>query len=176
MKNSPILRLRNIVVAFVLLGSLFLTQANAQDSLARWTNFDFAKSSLRPSDLTRVSLYDLKLMRGIVFGRHGRVFKDAEIRAYLEDQSWFKPNQAFRNSMLNETERRNLDVIRIAEASKHPTVQPGDMRYWQTRPLTVRKLGTHSGAEWLVLRSEVDRKSTRLNSSHVVTSRMPSSA
>jgi hypothetical protein len=58
--------------------------------------------------------------------------------------------------MLSATERRNLDVIRIAEASKHQTVQPGDMRYWQTRPLTVRKLGAHSGAEWLVLRSEVE--------------------
>ncbi len=30
------------------------------------------------------------------------------------------------------------------------------MRYWQTRPLTARKLGTHSGAEWRVLRSEVE--------------------
>ena len=101
-------------------------------------------------------LDDLKLLRGIVFGRHGRVFKDVEIRIYLEAQDWYKPNPEFNNSMLNNTERRNLDLIRIAEASKHTTVQPGDMRYWQTRPLTARKLGTHSGAEWLVLRSEVE--------------------
>ncbi len=156
MKSSPILQLRNVILALVLLSSLFVTQSNSQDSLARWTSFDFAKKSLRASDLTRVSLYDLKIMRGIVFGRHGRVFKDAEIRLYLEEQDWYKPNPAFRNSMLNDTERRNLDLIRIAEASKHPTVQPGDMRYWQTRPLTARKLGTHSGAEWRVLRSEVE--------------------
>jgi len=156
MKSSPILQFRNVTLGLVLLSSLFVTQANSQDSLARWTSFDFAKKSLRASDLTRVSLYDLKLMRGIVFGRHGRVFKDAEIRLYLEEQDWYKPNPGFRNSMLNDTERRNLDLIRIAEASKHPTVQPGDMRYWQTRPLTARKLGTHSGAEWRVLRSEVE--------------------
>ena len=58
--------------------------------------------------------------------------------------------------MLNDTENRNLDLIRDAEASKHETVQPGDMRYWRTRTLTARKLGTHSGAEWRVLRAEVE--------------------
>ena len=92
----------------------------------------------------------------VVFGRHGRVFKDASIRTYLEAQDWYKPNPDFQNSMLNETENRNLDLIRVAEASKHETVQPGDMRYWLTRTLTAKKLGTHSGAEWRVLRAEVE--------------------
>ena len=58
--------------------------AYAQDSMDRWKNFDFAKSSLKPADLANVPLEDLTLMRGIVFGRHGRVFKDATIRTYLE--------------------------------------------------------------------------------------------
>ncbi|MDQ5846678.1 MAG: YARHG domain-containing protein [Acidobacteriota bacterium] len=128
----------------------------AQDTMQRWQSFDFAKTALKSTDVARVPLEELKLMRGIVFGRHGRIFKDAEIRVYLEAQDWYKPNPDFNNSMLNNTERRNLDMIRIAEASKHTTVQPGDMRLWQTRPLTARKLGVHSGAEWLVLRSEVE--------------------
>ena len=156
MNNSPGLGLRHIALALVLIAFQFVGQANSQDNLARWTNFDFAKQSLRSSDLARVSLSDLKLMRGIVFGRHGRIFKDAEIQLFLKEQDWYQPNAAFQNSMLNNTERRNLDLIRIAEAGKHPNVEPGDMRYWQTRPLTVKKLGTHSGAEWLVLRSEVE--------------------
>ena len=50
--------------------------------------------------------------------------------------------------MLNDVERRNLDLIRIAEAAKHPTIQPGDMRYWRGRQIPARKLGKHSGAEW----------------------------
>ena len=130
--------------------------ALAQDSMERWQKFDFAKTSLKASDLSGVLLEDLTLMRGIVFGRHGRVFKDASIRTYLEAQDWYKPNPDFQNSMLNETENRNLDLIRVAEASKHETVQPGDMRYWLTRTLTAKKLGTHSGAEWRVLRAEVE--------------------
>jgi hypothetical protein len=95
-------------------------------------------------------------LRGIIFGRHGRVFKDNEIKVYLEEQSWYKPNPDFKNSMLNDVERRNLDVIRIAEASKHETIQPGDMRYWRDRQITLRKLGKHSGAEWKVLLAEVE--------------------
>ncbi|HEV7473796.1 MAG TPA: YARHG domain-containing protein [Pyrinomonadaceae bacterium] len=135
-------------------GSLFAQ--SAPDSMERWQNFDFAKTVLKPADLAGVALDDLKLMRGIVFGRHGRVFKDAEIRTYLEAQDWFKANPDFQNSVLNNTENRNLDLIRIAEASKHETVQPGDLRYWQTRTLTAKKLGIHSGAEWRVLRAEIE--------------------
>ncbi len=130
--------------------------ATAQDSMERWQKFDFARTSLKASDLSGVLLEDLTLMRGIVFGRHGRIFKDASIRTYLEAQDWYKPNADFKNSMLNATENRNLDLIRVAEASKHETVQPGDMRYWLTRTLTAKKLGTHSGAEWRVLRAEVE--------------------
>jgi hypothetical protein len=139
--------------------TLFLiasSSAQAQDSMERWQSFDFAASALKAADIARVTLEDLKLMRGIVFGRHGRVFKDAEIRTYLEAQNWYKANPDFNNSMLNATESNNLDLIRVAEASKHPTVQPGDMRYWLTRTLTSKKLGVHSGAEWRVLRAEVE--------------------
>jgi len=147
-------KLRSILLLGILvIASSLLVQAQDMD---QWQSFDFSKASLKTADATKLELYQLKLLRGIVFGRHGRIFKDAEIRLFLEGQSWYKPNADFKNSMLNDTERKNLDVIRIAEASKHATVQPGDMRYWQTRPLTVRKLGTHSGAEWRVLRSEVE--------------------
>jgi len=152
MNNSPRRYLFLLVVAVILVAG---PVAHAQD-MGRWKNFDFSKSLLRPTDVTSLQLDQLELLRGIVFGRHGRIFKDAEIRLYLEAQDWYKPNADFKNSLLNDKERRNLDLIRIAEASKHATVQPGDMRYWQTRPLTARKLGTHSGAEWRVLRSEVE--------------------
>src|SRR6185295_5691679 len=143
-----------VLVITVLLAGVI--SAPAQDGMERWEKFDFSKTALKPADVAAVGLDDLKLMRGIVFGRHGRVFKDSDIKAYLENQDWFKPSTDFSNDQLNDIERRNLDVIRIAEASKHDTVQPGDMRYWMTRPLTAKKLGTHSGAEWLVLRSEVE--------------------
>ena len=139
MKN-PQLRF-SLFVALILLIGVGQT-ALAQDSMERWQKFDFAKTSLKASDLSGVPLEDLTLMRGIVFGRHGRVFKNASIRTYLEAQDWYKPDPDFQNAMLNATENRNLDLIRVAEASKHETVMPGDMRYWLTRTLTAKKLGT----------------------------------
>lgn len=140
---------------FILL-ILSVESVRAQDNLQAWENFDFAKQSIKQSQLADVSLDDLKFLRGIVFGRHGRIFKDPVIKEYLEKQPWYKPSADFKNSMLNDVENQNLDLIRDAEASKHEFVQPGDMRFWRTRPLNRKKLGQHSSAEWLVLRSEVE--------------------
>jgi hypothetical protein len=128
----------------------------AQDPMDALKELDFKKTSLKQAQVQKLSPEDLKLLRGIIFGRHGRVFKDNDIKVYLEEQSWYKPNPEFKNSLLNEVERQNLDLIRIAEAAKHEFIQPGDMRYWRDRQITTRKLGKHSGAEWKVLVAEVE--------------------
>lgn len=142
----------------LLLTLLFLLSLTAvgQDTMDALKGTDFSKTSLKQSQVNQLSPEDLKLLRGIIFGRHGRVFKDNDIKIYLEEQSWYKPNPDFKNSMLNNMERKNLDLIRIAEAAKHETIQPGDMRYWRDRQITARKLGKHSGAEWKVLLAEVE--------------------
>ena len=133
--------------------------ARAQDEYAAvkiWESFDFRAQTIKPADVTSLSIDDLKLVRGIVFGKHGRVFKDPDIKRYLDSRPWFKADAGFQNSALNNTERKNLDVIRIAEAQQHETVQPGDMRLYQDRALTKKKLGTHTNAEWTVLASEIE--------------------
>src|SRR2546430_2988552 len=40
-----------------------------------------------PADVAALSIDDLKLVRGIVFGKHGRVFKDADIRRRSEEHT-----------------------------------------------------------------------------------------
>ncbi len=143
---------------FLLFALLALLSINAfaQNPIDPLKDLDFSKSSLKQAQIQPLEMYELKLLRGIIFGRHGRVFKDSEIKSYLDEQPWYKANPDFKNSMLNDMERRNLDLIRIAEASKHEFIQPGDMRYWVSRPITLRKLGKHSGAEWKVLVAEVE--------------------
>lgn len=143
------------LVLLALLVSASVT-AVAQDTMDALKGLDFSKTSIKQVQAQKLAMEDLKLLRGIIFGRHGRVFKDNDIKGYLEEQSWYKPNADFKNSQLNDVERRNLDVIRIAEASKHETIQPGDMRYWRDRQITPRKLGKHSGAEWKVLLAEIE--------------------
>jgi YARHG domain len=141
---------------FLVIAFSSLTVLAQQDPIDGLKALDFSKTSLKQVQLQKLSPEDLKLLRGIVFGRHGRVFKDNDIKVYLEEQSWYKPNPDFKNSMLNDVERRNLDLIRIAEAAKHETIQPGDMRYWRDRQIPARKLGKHSSSEWKVLLAEVE--------------------
>jgi len=147
--------MKNILLVLLIASSSFTVLAQ-QDPVDGLKALDFSKTSLKQVQLQKLSPEDLKLLRGIVFGRHGRVFKDNDIKVYLEEQSWYKPNPDFNNSMLNDIERRNLDLIRIAEAAKHEMLQPGDMRYWRDRQIPARKLGKHSSSEWKVLLAEVE--------------------
>jgi hypothetical protein len=135
--------------------ALPVLSVRAQDNIKAWENYDFAKQTVKAAEISELTLDDLKFVRGIIFGRHGRIFKDVDIKAYLEAQSWYKPNPDFKNSQLNNTERGNLDLIRETEATKHDQVEPGDMRIYRNKALTVKKLGTHTGAEWTVLAAEV---------------------
>jgi hypothetical protein len=146
---------RTVLIVAVLLTTCF-SVAHAQDNLEKWNEFAFAERSIRPAEVASFELQELKILRGIVFGRHGRVFRDVAIQKYLAGQSWYKPNPEFQNSLLNDVERKNLDLIREAEASKHENVEPGDMRYYRTRQLTRKQLGTHSRAEWMVIHAEIE--------------------
>jgi hypothetical protein len=149
--------LRNSLLSLILLAIFSASpSALAQDNLVTWEKFDFASRSVELEQLKDLSLDDLKFLRGIVFGHHGRVFKDPYIQSYLKERSWYKPDSSFQNSMLNQMERRNLDVIREAEAAQHENIQPGDLRFYQNRLFTIEQLGEHTGAEWRVLRAEVE--------------------
>jgi hypothetical protein len=129
---------------------------SAHADLSAWLKFDFAKQRIAPDQLKAMDDGDLAKLRGIVFGRHGRVFRDEEIHEFLIEQSWYKRDRKFTNSMLNATERDNLDVIRGAEAAKHKTVQPGDLRFWENRPITKEKLGTPPLIDVHVMACEIE--------------------
>ena len=145
-------------VAALALALLAHASAIAQDSdqYKKVADLDFSKQRVTREQLKDIELYELKFLRGIVFGRHGRVFKDRDIQSYLKDQPWYKPADTFQNSQLNDIERANLDLIREAEAVKHEQIEPGDLRWWQAKPMTAEKLGTHTAAEWRILRAEVE--------------------
>ena len=62
-------------------------------------NFNFAKTKLAATRLASLkedeNADDFALLRGVVFGKHGRVFKERSIQEYLEKQPWYKPSKAF---------------------------------------------------------------------------------
>lgn len=150
---------KSLVALFVFAAFTSLSatsHANAQTTFEQLEKLDFKTKTITRAQLAKIPLDELRLLRGIVFGRHGRVFKDRDIRDYLNNQPWYKPDPNFQNASLNKTERANLDVIREAEARKHENIQPGDMRFYQTRQVTLKELGEHTGAEWKILSAEVE--------------------
>lgn len=125
-----------------------------------WQKFDFAKKKLTKAQLAKLKTDDyvneIELLRGVVFGKRGRIFKEKSIQEYLEKQAWYKSDKNFNNSILTKTERDNLDLIRLAEAEKHSSIQPGDMRVWQTKLITEDNIGSYTAAEWRVLIAEIE--------------------
>ena len=153
MTNSKAFRVTVFLIASIF-SALFALADDGPD-MSKWEAIDFAKQSITREQLKDVPLEELSLIRGIVFGRHGRAFKDPDIKAYLSKRPWFKPTSQFQNSMLNETERANLDLIREAEAGMHDKVEPGDMRWWEEKAFTPEQLGDHTNAEWTILKAEI---------------------
>jgi hypothetical protein len=130
-----------------------------------WQKVDFAKTKITKAQLSKLDKDDLKdygvvseieLLRGVVFGKRGRVFKERSIQDYLEKQTWYKAQTNFSNDVLTKTERENLDSIRLAEAANHPTIMPGDMRIWENKLITADNLGSYSPVELNILIAEIE--------------------
>ena len=77
--------LRKVVLLLAVITVVSFT-ANAQDPLEPWKSFDFSRKSIKPAQIQKFEIHELKLLRGLVFGRHGRVFKDSVIKFFLEEQ------------------------------------------------------------------------------------------
>jgi hypothetical protein len=125
-----------------------------------WQKFDFTKKKITKAQLGKLdnaaAFNHLEILRGVVFGKRGRVFKERSIQDYLEKQAWYKPNPNFRNALLTKMERDNLDIIRLAEAERHESIEPGDMRIWQTKLIADENLRYYSPAELSILIAEIE--------------------
>jgi hypothetical protein len=124
----------------VLLGTLLSIAGAQSPEFERLASIDLGKVRLKPADLAPLDGYELRLLRGAIFGRHGRTFKDWDTQSWLEEQGWYKPNPKFSNRQLNPVENANLDLVRGEEARKRGHVSPGDMRFWRDRELSKKDL------------------------------------
>jgi hypothetical protein len=161
-----------LFVLFVILGT-FAAGAIAQDfdvteRNERWQKFskygfdklNFAKTRLTKARIASLDptgvVDDFALLRGVVFGKRGRVFKERSIQDYLDKQAWYKRNAVFTNNVLTAMERANLDLIRLTEAEKHDFVEPGDMRIWEGKLIPEDKIRSYSPAELTILIAEIE--------------------
>ena len=126
------------------------------ESVKRWEAFDFRRKAVTAPELKELSVTQLKYLRGIVFGRHGRVFQEAAIQDWLKTRPWYKPSSKYALSDLNDTERANMDAIKEAEYHKHKNIEPGDLKFYHNTLITKNELGKHSRIEWLIMREEIE--------------------
>ncbi|MCY7348056.1 MAG: YARHG domain-containing protein [Pyrinomonadaceae bacterium] len=158
-------------LAFLL---LFSAAAFAQDDLSAernqgwktfnkkgWEKFDFAKKKITKAQLAKLDsqsgvVDELALLRGVVFGKRGRVFKERSIQNYLEKQAWYQPKANFTNAVLTKMERDNLDAIRLTEAERHSSLMPGDLRLWQAKEIPEDNLYAETPSDWRIMIAEVE--------------------
>jgi hypothetical protein len=165
------MRSRSLIV-FLVVGLLacaaFAQEIDLNERAARWKEFNkfaFEKIDFSKVRLTRARIAKLKvdensddfaLLRGVIFGKRGRVFKEQSIQQYLEEQPWYKANAKFSNRVLTPGERANLDFIRLVEAERHPSIEPGDMRIWKSKLIGDDDLRDYTGAELTILIAEIE--------------------
>ena len=112
------MKTKSLILLFLI--AVLAAVSNAQDidpvaRAARWKEFNqnkfeqlnYAKVRLTPTRLAKLktdeNADDLALLRGVVFGKRGRIFKERSIQDYLEKQAWYKPSKNYTNSMLTPT-------------------------------------------------------------------------
>jgi YARHG domain-containing protein len=61
---------------------------------------------------------DARLLRNEIYARHGRRFRDPVLQRYFAGFARYKPNDQFRETQLNATERKNAELISQYEHGK----------------------------------------------------------
>lgn len=69
-------------------------------------------------DIQNFTKQDMMLARNEIFARHGRKFKDEDVRTYFESQSWYKGTiepEDFSTSVFSDIEQKNVDFLKQYE-------------------------------------------------------------
>lgn len=78
--------------------------------------------SLAEGDLEGASPEQLRLLRNMIFARHGRSFESEELQKYFESRAWYRPDGGYDESRLTPADYSNAELIKRlggeAEATK----------------------------------------------------------
>jgi WD40 repeat protein len=70
---------------------------------------------LTADQLKALSLHELRLLRSTIQARRGRSFKSEPLRNYFGRMEWYKPNPAYRDTLLTAVDKQNLKLVQSAE-------------------------------------------------------------
>jgi eukaryotic-like serine/threonine-protein kinase len=71
--------------------------------------------AITEKDLAELGLAELRVLRNVIFARHGRMFESPGLQRYFGSRPWYKPSAAYSDDLLTEADRSNLEVLAAAE-------------------------------------------------------------
>ncbi len=107
-------------LALIVNVSVFGSNKNSLSVQAASGDFIFPNSEIRrltESDITPLTLEQLRLARNEVYARHGYIFKSEDLKSYFSQKSWYSPNASYDGKTLSEVEKYNVDLIQSRERS-----------------------------------------------------------
>ncbi|GLB47912.1 YARHG domain-containing protein [Neptunitalea lumnitzerae] len=70
-----------------------------------------SKQVLTEADVENLTKTDLYLIRNTIYARHGYSFKNKELRAFFDNQSWYIPMYANIREVLTPLEKKNIELL-----------------------------------------------------------------
>lgn len=102
-----------------------VSSAAAQSATAQGGSYVLADSDSRyysRAELEKLSTLDLYHARNEIYARHGRGFKNEDLRTFFGAKSWYRETispEAFNESVLNEYEKANANLMLEIEKSRN---------------------------------------------------------
>jgi len=67
------------------------------------------------ADLSGLSRDDLRILRNVIYARHGRRFNSPELQRYFDRRPWYSPRGDYKDTDLTDNDRKNLSLIQKKE-------------------------------------------------------------
>ncbi len=71
--------------------------------------------TLSDGDIAGLSAYELRILRNVHFARYGRKYDRPGLGDYFYTQSWYKPSDDYKESMVTSTDKANINLLLAAE-------------------------------------------------------------
>lgn len=92
--------------------------STSTDAVARAEAKVVRGTPLDESDLTNLSVEELRRLRNTVYARHGRTFDSVDLQRYFDKRPWYKPRYDYNEAELTQTDRANIKLIQSVENNR----------------------------------------------------------
>ena len=82
--------------------------AKVPTTIEEWEQFDYSTDAIPSAALAPMSLTEVQRLRGIIFGKHGRIFQDSTLQGWLATRPWYHGDSGFANARLSQGDKANL--------------------------------------------------------------------